>query len=232
MTSNTTEQTALKPVASPRHTIILIVILGAIAWAGYSQIHGRATTGGLSASGWPVYLSLLGAELALLYYVAIGLHGRGVRLAEIISPRGWGLGGIAVDVLLSVAMLAGWLAVEFAWNTWLGAPEARVVQALQVHDAAFIPIWIALSISAGFVEELTFRGYLQRQFAALTRSPLLGLVLQAVLFGVTHGYQGVESVLRITLFGLLFGVVALLRKSLRPGMIAHALVDIIGGIPH
>jgi membrane protease YdiL (CAAX protease family) len=91
-------------------------------------------------------------------------------------------------------------------------------------------LWVALALSAGFAEELVFRGYFQRQFAAFTRRPPVAIVLQAALFGVSHGYQGLGACLRITLHGLLFGLVAAWRRSLRPGMAAHALTDLIAGL--
>jgi membrane protease YdiL (CAAX protease family) len=43
---------------------------------------------------------------------------------------------------------------------------------------------------------------------------------------VGHWYQGIKMVIIITLLGLLFGGFAHWRKSLRPGMIAHALSDV------
>jgi len=39
------------------------------------------------------------------------------------------------------------------------------------------------------------------------------LGLQAVLFGVSHGYQGLGPCLGITAYGLLFGLLAEGRKS-------------------
>jgi membrane protease YdiL (CAAX protease family) len=92
-----------------------------------------------------------------------------------------------------------------------------------------VALWIALSASAGFCEEAVFRGYFQRQFSALTRSRWAGLVLQALLFGISHGYQGIGAMARIALFGLLYGGLALWRKSLRPGMVAHAWSDVYSG---
>jgi hypothetical protein len=50
------------------------------------------------------------------------------------------------------------------------------------------------------------------------------------VFGVGHFYEGIGAAARITLFGVLFGLLALWRKSLRPGMIAHAWSDIFGVI--
>ena len=87
-----------------------------------------------------------------------------------------------------------------------------------------------LSISAGFSEELVFRGYLQRQLTALTGRASLALLLQAAVFGVAHGYQGTRACLSIAIYGVLFTLLALWRKSLRPGMIAHAWTDIAGGL--
>ena len=89
---------------------------------------------------------------------------------------------------------------------------------------------MALSISAGFCEEVVFRGYFQHQFTAFTRSKWIALLLQSTLFGVSHGYQGWAACLRITVYGALFGLFALWRKSLRPGMIAHAWTDVVGGV--
>ncbi len=85
-------------------------------------------------------------------------------------------------------------------------------------------------MSAGFAAELVFRGYLFTQFRALTRSTGLALVLQAVLFGVSHGYQGVRACATISLHGLFFGALALETRSLRPGMIAHAWTDVAAGL--
>jgi len=111
-----------------------------------------------------------------------------------------------------------------------GGATPGSVQILLVRRAADIPLWILLSLSAGFVEELVFRGYLQAQLGALLGNPWLGVAAQAILFGVTHGYQGGALVLKIAVLGLIFGIAALLRRSLIPGMIAHAATDLIGGL--
>jgi len=93
-----------------------------------------------------------------------------------------------------------------------------------------IVVWIAVSLVGGVAEEIVFRGYFQRQFEALTQSRWVALALQAVLFGVSHGYQGVSACLKITVIGVLFGLLALWRRSLRPGMVAHVWTDIASGI--
>jgi membrane protease YdiL (CAAX protease family) len=134
------------------------------------------------------------------------------------------------DVALALGLLAVWMIVQIALSRLLGASQTASVKSLLPRGSAEVALWIPLSASAGFCEEFVFRGYFQKQFEAFTHSSWIALVLQAALFGVSHGYQGGRACLKITVFGVLFGLLALWRKSLRPGMLAHALTDIVAGI--
>jgi membrane protease YdiL (CAAX protease family) len=91
-------------------------------------------------------------------------------------------------------------------------------------------LFLLLALTAGFCEEVIFRGYLQRQFAALTHAVAGGIVIQAILFGAAHGYQGWKLMLVIAVFGTMFGLMACWRRSLRPGMLAHFIQDGVGGV--
>ena len=82
--------------------------------------------------------------------------------------------------------------------------------------------WIPLAFSAGFCEELAFRGYLQKQFQDIVGSSALAVLFQAILFGVGHLYEGVGAAARITLFGVLFGLLGVWARACGQGMIAHA----------
>src|SRR5437868_7730749 len=90
-----------------------------------------------------------------------------------------------------------------------------------------LQMWLAIAVSctAGFVEEVIYRGYLQRQFGAWMRSMWLGLIASALLFGLSHGYEGASRMVLIAIYGAMFGIVAVWRKSLRPGMMTHAMFD-------
>lgn len=48
------------------------------------------------------------------------------------------------------------------------------------------------------------------------------------MFGLVHGYYHL-GVIAIFIDGLFYGALALWRKSLRPGMMAHGLQDLTGG---
>src|SRR5260370_1270632 len=81
------------------------------------------------------------------------------------------------------------------------------------------------SATAGICEEIIFRGYFQRQFSAWTGNVSAGVLLSAAAFGAGHIYQGWRSAIIILVYGLLFGILAETRKSLRPGMMTHAWHD-------
>lgn len=219
-----------RPVASARHTAILTAILLLVAAAGLialRQAHGRPAAAGGSAG---LYLGLIAAEWALFLYARAGLKRHGVAVATLVAARPMTFRSLATDLLLGAALLVLILGAGLALDRLLGHGDAAIVRQVLVGRAALVPLWIALSLSAGFVEEIVFRGYFQRQFGAWLGSPWLGVAAQALLFGVTHGYQGGVLILRISVLGLLFGAAALLRRSLIPGIIAHAGTDIIGGL--
>jgi len=107
----------------------------------------------------------------------------------------------------------------------------RAVAQLAPSNAREIAAWALLCLVVGFVEETVFRGYLQRQFICLARGGVVaGVALSALVFGAAHAYQGVRNMVLLTVFGALFSVLALHRRSLRAGMFAHSWHDLIAGL--
>jgi membrane protease YdiL (CAAX protease family) len=89
--------------------------------------------------------------------------------------------------------------------------------------------WFAvLSLTAGFTEELLFRGFLLRY---LHTSPLhlpfiWAAVISALVFGTHHLYQGRNGFISTTIGGLIFTAMLLVTGSLWAGMIVHAAADL------
>lgn len=125
--------------------------------------------------------------------------------------------------LVFVGVAKGAVAL-FGPDAW-GSPSG-----LLPRGALELAAWVALSISAGICEEIIFRGYLLQQLALRTRSSGLAIIGQAVLFGASHGYQSVKSMTLIMVLGVLYGLLVAWRKTLVPGMLAHAGLDIAGVI--
>jgi hypothetical protein len=50
------------------------------------------------------------------------------------------------------------------------------------------------------------------------------------MFGAAHGYQGARNMVLLAVFGVLFSALAIVRRSLRAGIIAHSWHDLIAGL--
>ena len=111
----------------------------------------------------------------------------------------------------------------------LKAAPPQSLREMMPQTPAELVLWVLMSLTAGFCEEVIFRGYLRRQFSAFTHSLVGGIVLQAIAFGLAHGYQGWKLMSIIAVYGACFGLLAQWRRSLRPGMLGHALQDTAGG---
>jgi len=228
-------ESPISKLIAPRwHTVLLIALFLGFALGGaFFQRHARSQPGMLAQHSplVPLYVSLIAMEWGLFVWVwRGGLRRTGTRLSEVIGGQWANAKDVLVDCGLALGVWATWTLVEMAWNRWFGIGHAASIQNYLPQRALEILLWIGVSISAGFCEELVFRGYFQKQFETFTQSRWVSLLLQAVLFGIAHGYQGVEACVKIACFGALYGLLAMWRKSLRPGMIAHAWGDILSGI--
>lgn len=180
----------------------------------------------------PLYAVMIMFEFIMLAYVWIGLRVAGKTFRDIIGGR-WTRG---IDFWIDVGIAAGFTCVVWGMllvmNVALGKNETQMeaVKALLPRTLLEMAIWVCLAVTAGFCEEFIFRGYLQRQFLALTGRVEAAVVLQALVFGAAHSYQGWKGALTITIYGALFGILAAWRKSLRPGMIQHAGQDTFSGL--
>lgn len=169
----------------------------------------------------------------------------------------WAAGFSVLSTVHGLGIQAGWLQFD-TWTWWLLAFFVLLVVLLQLvlpvvqvsvkyRERPFLeprqlqPLrfflpstnlerrWFAvLSVTAGFCEELLFRGFLLRY---LHTSPLhLGLawstLAAAVVFGTHHLYQGVKGFVSTTIGGVIFTAILLVTGSLWAGMVYHAAADL------
>ena len=216
-------------VASTIHTIVVLVVLG--GWAFLA----KAFTNQLSAAANPnrvrAYLITMLLEWFVFVLVVAGVRRSGTSVLLVLGDR-W---QSAREVLRDIGIAAGFWIVAAAL-LWMFSKLLRItapaqhMQFMLPHGGVELALWVALSVTAGICEETIFRGYLQRQFMALTKSAPAGIILSAAAFGAAHAYQGPRFVILIALFGAMFGILAYWRGSVRPGMIAHAWQDTLGGL--
>jgi uncharacterized protein len=217
-------------LAPPWHTAALVFVIVAVAATGtlfFSYKNASPVAPPTSASRFAAYLPAIAVNAALVIYVCRIGRGRSF-LAELIG-NGWtNLARASVDLALACA---AWLTIELADITvgrLFGSPSGTMRGLLPTTLAERLG-WSMLALSAGFGEEVVYRGYLQTQLGARTR-PLLGILLQSMLFGLAHSDQGGWAALRVGIYGSGLGLLARFRRSLVPGILCHVCVDLASGL--
>jgi uncharacterized protein len=216
----------LKSIAPLWHTALFLLVLGGIAAWGAHR-HGLPAFGASRATG---YVITMAWEWLLFALAAWGIRLGGGSIQSVVGGS-WPtakqfLNDLAIGILFLVGsniVLAGLQAILRP------GPNADIGRMLP-RSAMEIALWILLSLSAGICEEFTFRGYLQKQLGGWMRNATAAVVIQGIIFGAAHAYQGPKLMLTIVVLGSLIGWLAQWRKSTRPGMISHFLQDAIGGV--
>ncbi len=215
------------------HTAVLILAILLLSVASSSRQHLVTN----SRTRVLQYLLTLTWEWLLFAYCVWGARKSGTGLRELVGGRWREIEDVLIDLLTAAGF---WVAAMVALS--LAARLLHLAGGNQLDDVQrqlgfLVPrstrevvLWILLSLTAGICEEVVFRGYLQRQLAALTRNIWVGIVVSGLIFGCAHGYEGVRRMMLVGIYGMMFGLLAHFRRSLRPGMIAHAFHDGITGL--
>jgi membrane protease YdiL (CAAX protease family) len=131
--------------------------------------------------------------------------------------------------LLAIGVVAGnWIlvyALYFVFGEFKLRPSSLFSAPQNVTE--FIALALVLG-GAGFFEEIEYRGYILRQVLSLTGSKSFAIAVQAVLFAVAHGLD--QTLVGLTAkfaFGWVLGEVAIRRRSLLPGMLAHSMNNLL-----
>ena len=217
------------------HLFILLLFVGQpiYGWYSYRQFV-RKVNAGTPANRVAVYANTFGGEwLALSALLASWLYFER-DLAELgfvaISGNGFYI-SLALVVVVALILLR-------SWRTTKGFDrEERAKQRSDMGDLVhFLPHnkeelkeFCALSLTAGVVEEIIYRGFALWYLS--TFMPMWAAVLvSAIAFGFGHSYQGPLGVLRVTVVGIAFGALYVVSGSLWLPIVAHALFDVLQGL--
>lgn len=211
------------------HTVLVLVILAVMSvasWYGHGlpNVYLPGISSRLSS-----YFTVLLLEWCVVLLIWLALKHQGLSISILISSRWKCLKdffrdlGLAVGSLILIVPSVGIIA------HLCGGEVSRDLGNIMPKSGFDLLVWIALAATAGFCEELIFRGYLTRQFGAWTRNSIFAIFLQGVVFGLSHGNYG-KVMLAIMVEGWLLGLLAYWRKSLLPGMLAHVLQDGTNGV--
>jgi uncharacterized protein len=217
-------------IAPSWHTaLVIVVILGVSALSSLQAKSER-----LGQHHLKNYALTMAWEAALAVLVWWGTRIRRVPLRQLLGKRRDGAKawftdlGIALIFWVMAAIVLAAIATVLRLAHLMQAQKA--VMELAPGSIWEIALWVALSVTAGIVEEFVFRGYLLQQFASIGGRLWLGVLASSLLFGAAHGYEGIGAMIVITAYGAMFCVLTIQRESMRAGMIAHAWHDSITGI--
>ncbi len=211
-------------IAAPLHTVIVLAVEAALAYsAQFRVVQMRAAD---HAGRLRMYERTILVEWLVLALVIVGVRLHGSPLSAIFGERWRSLRQVFTDVGIALVFLI----VSTIVLSVFGSHDKGIDPAtsfLFPRGGAEISMWILVSLTAGICEEALFRGYLQRQFTAFTKSAAVGIALSAAAFGAAHAYQGWRHVAQISMLGVMLGVLAYWRRTVRPGMISHAAQDML-----
>lgn len=166
-------------------------------------------------------LWILGATTWLVGTRGVGLEGIALRALSVGPLVGWTLGLTAFGVAVMLLSLGVGRA--------LGLQESPVLGKLLPRTGREKRVFLLLSVAAGVGEEVAFRGYAIPALAVAIGLPWSVAVTSAV-FGVLHAYQGPIGIVRTALMGGALAGGMLMSGSLVPAILAHVLVDVVGGL--
>ena len=231
-TEQADERTPPDAVAPAWHTAgVLLLLAGMVTFslhmAGGSGVHP-------AGSRMRNYAVSITAEWLVVAFIGWGAWLKGASLRTLMSENSPGWRSVVRDLGLAAAFLVFSnvvLGIAASLLSRVMHPSSNeAIKSLLPQTGWEDAVFLVLSLTAGLCEEMIFRGYLQRQFAAWTKSVAAAIAVQGVLFGLGHAYQGWAHVILIAIYGCLFGLLARWRKSLRPGMMAHFLQDGVAGM--
>jgi membrane protease YdiL (CAAX protease family) len=113
--------------------------------------------------------------------------------------------------------------------------QRKVKLKLSDDVAAILPdsknekiLYFFVALSAGFSEEILFRGYLMYALGEFFPGLHLWVILliTAGIFGIAHLYQGKRNIITTGFIGLVYGMIYLAVGSIVPVMVLHFLQDV------
>ncbi len=186
-------------------------------------------------------LAYLGLIISLLLlWVASRLRGASWSDFSLTRPKSWFRTvlislGIALAVLGTVVMIINPIMKAFPD---LGSQNLSSFDYLSGSLPNLIIQLVNIWITAAFLEEFMFRGYLMKRIVDLQGKEtkiawVIALVGSAVIFGLLHYQQGAGGMFKVGAIALVFGLSYLaVGRKLWPLILAHGLIDSFDMVLH
>lgn len=214
--------------------LTLLAVVPLIGLVYYRKLQARVIRGESIDRG-ELYRSTI-IEQWVLAAICIGIW--------LFYARSWPLLGFSLDLTwrfwLGLAIAA--VIIGYFLSTCLRAGQFsqqqrdKVLKAIDQHQLqALLPCekhelrwYYALSVTAGIVEEMLWRGFMW-WYLTLWLPLWAATIIAIAAFGIAHVYQGMAGAVRTAAMGTLLLGLYLLTGSLWVPMLVHALADILQG---
>lgn len=169
-----------------------------------------------------VYVFIFSVEWAFGLSLVVTLKRRGIRLLDLIAPQDdpWRLNWLpaALVFLAFNGIFAVYMSVLWATGMLQPFEGASVWQGIFL--LGLVPI------TAGFWEELIWRGYIITRLEARGRKRWAAILLSAASFALIHGVVLPDRLLVTFLIGVVTGLYFTRERNLIPLMVTHTVVDV------
>ena len=169
-------------------------------------------------------LIMLGLMLLLSYFTW-----RATGTGQYVFPRpaiGWkeAAEGLVVLVVFLAFMYPQWKnsAITKREKTYRRMPTS----------SGELPMWFAISLSAGIVEEIVYRGVLLQILWYWTGNWWIAVLICSLTFALGHSIQGLKNILIIFVMSIVFHALVRFTGSLYIAMAVHATYDAIAGLAY
>ncbi len=178
-------------------------------------------------------LSVLGTPLAVVALTLL-LRFRGESWADLgfRKPRRWSV-AMVQGAVIAVVALSVMLGLQFMLEGLFKTPDESFLDEVRGNLWLYLYFVVVVAwLAQGLGEELLFRGFIMTRLAQMFRLNRTAwgaaVLIQGVLFGLMHGYQGVAGMISAAAAGVVFGIGYLMTgRNLLPCVIAHALCGMV-----
>ena len=174
-------------------------------------------------------LSVLGTPLAVVALTLLLRHrGESWAALGLRKPRRWSV-AMAQGVVIAVVVLSVMAGLQLMLEGFFKTPDESFLDEVRGNLWLYLYfVGVVSWLSQGLGEELLFRGFIMTRLAQMFRLNRAAwgaaVLVQGVLFGLMHSYQGIAGMIATAAAGMVFGIGYLMTgRNLLPCVIAHAL---------
>lgn len=178
----------------------------------------------LSNPALALMLTLVPYQLVMLAVLALAVRWSKEPALErtgLLKPSGRKVGPLRLILLAGFTASAAY-AVALLFAAIFGPAPASAAAGAENWAWWTIPVYgLILTVLPAVIEEIFFRGYLQRRL--LQRwSPTVAIAVSTSLFAIVH-MDSLQHIVAVIPLGIVTGLVAYRTNSVKPGMIVHAI---------